>query len=41
MSRPPWMDKDEPTRKRSAKQENRLAKEFGGRVTSNSGATFI
>lgn len=40
-SRPKWLDgKDKPTRVASQKQENRLAKEFKGRVTSNSGATF-
>ena len=40
---PKWLDNlgdKEPTRKKSDKQENRLAKEFGGRKTSNSGAKF-
>lgn len=39
---PKWLDNlgNEPTRKKSDKQETRLAKEFGGRKTSNSGAKF-
>lgn len=40
MGKPKWLNKDKTTRARSGKQENRLAKTFGGRPTSNSGATF-
>ena len=32
--------KDEPTRKRSDRHEKSVVKRFGGRQTSNSGATF-
>ena len=39
-NRPNWLGKVAPTRKNSKKQETRLAKEFGGRTTANSGATF-
>ena len=39
-NKPTWLGKVAPTRKNSQKQENRLAKEFGGRTTANSGATF-
>ena len=39
MTKPDWL-KDEPTRKKSAKQEGKLAKKFGGKLTSNSGARF-
>ena len=40
---PKWIDEmkgGETTRSRSDKQENRLAKDFNMRTTSNSGATF-
>lgn len=40
MSKPKWLNKEDTTRKRSEKQEKRLAKTFGGRKTSNSGARF-
>lgn len=39
-NKPKWLQKEEPTRKKSGKQEKRLAKEFKGRVTTNSGSTF-
>lgn len=38
---PKWLEKEESTRDRSTRQEKRLAKELGGRVTMNSGATFF
>ena len=37
---PKWFGKKETTRDKSTKQEKRLAKDFGGKVTKNSGATF-
>ena len=40
MSKPKWLNKEDSTRKRSDKQETRLAKSFGGRKTCNSGAKF-
>jgi len=40
MAEPSWLGKKEPTRKASEKQEHRIAKEFGGRKTANSGATY-
>lgn len=39
-NRPNWLGKDKPTRHGSEKQEKRLAKEFGGKKTANSGARF-
>lgn len=39
-NKPKWLNKEVSTRQRSDKQEKRLAKQFGGRTTSNSGATF-
>ena len=38
--KPKWMLNETSTRERSYKQETKLAKELGGRVTLNSGATF-
>lgn len=40
MGAPKWFGKEEPTRKASEKQEKRIAKEFKGRKTANSGASF-
>lgn len=40
MGKPKWLNKEQTTRSRSDKQETRLAKKFGGRKTSNSGAKF-
>ena len=40
MALPSYIGREKPTRDRSAKQEKRLAKSFGGRTTSNSGAKF-
>lgn len=40
-NRPNWLGKDKPTRHGSEKQEKRLAKEFGGKKTANSGARFF
>ena len=39
-NKPKWLNKEVSTRQRSDKQEKRLAKQFGGRTTSNSGARF-
>lgn len=36
---PDWLE-DPPKRKRSVKQEKKLAKKYQGRTTANSGATF-
>ena len=38
--KPKFLTKETTTRDRSSKQEKRLAKNLGGRVTINSGATF-
>lgn len=40
MARPKWLDEKETTRSRSNKQEKNIAKDLGGRITVNSGATF-
>ena len=40
MGESPWLGKEKPTRKQSGKQESRLAKQFGGKPTANSGAKF-
>lgn len=40
MAKPKWLGNEQPTRKLSENQEKRLAKDFGGRKTVNSGATF-
>lgn len=40
MGNPKWMNKEESTRSRSKKQENRLAKAIGGRATAGSGSVF-
>jgi hypothetical protein len=37
---PFWLKGDYPVRKRSEKQEKKLAKRYGGRKTANSGAVF-
>jgi hypothetical protein len=42
-TKPKWLenaDKNDHTRKRSGKQEKKLSKQFKGRTTINSGATF-
>lgn len=39
-SKPKWLNKEKSTREKSNKQETRLGKQFGGRKTANSGATF-
>ena len=39
-SRPSYLNKEKPTRHNSEKQEKKLSKDFGGRKTANSGATF-
>lgn len=39
-SRPKWLDEKSSTRKRSKKQESRIAKELSGKTTINSGATL-
>lgn len=39
-NKPNWLGKENSTRYRSNKQEKDLAKKFGGRTTSNSGARF-
>lgn len=40
MAKPKWLGKETPTRKRSDKQEKRLAKKFGGRTSAGSGSVF-
>ncbi len=39
-NKPAWLGKEKSTREKSNKQETRLAKTFGGKITSNSGARF-
>lgn len=40
MTLPKWLEEKETTRKRSRKQETKIAKDLNGRATINSGATF-
>lgn len=39
-NKPKWLNKEVPTRKKSDKQEKRLAKTFGGKTTAGSGSVF-
>ncbi len=40
MGLPKWLQKEDSTRKRSHKQESKIAKDLKGYTTINSGATF-